>query len=63
MTKRVNGKGLAFSEYVYRPDVAASRGQRVVFDGGKIGIADHGDGWLRVFGGGLHYDFTGMTER
>ena len=63
MTKIVNGKGLSFTQHVYRPDVPAVKGQRVVFDGGKIGIADHGDGWIRIFGGGLHYDFVGMHDR
>jgi hypothetical protein len=60
--KRVNTKGLSFLEYAYRPDVPATKGERVVFDGGKIGIADHGDGWIRINGGGLHYDFVGMAR-
>lgn len=60
--KRVNGKGLSVVESVYRPDVPARRGDRVVFDGGKIGYADRGDGWLRVYGLGAHYDFVGMNR-
>ena len=60
--ERRNGKGLAVKEYTFRPDVPAVKGQAVVFDGGKIGYADDGDGWLRIFGGGAHYDFVGMTK-
>jgi hypothetical protein len=62
MRKIVNTKGLSFLEYEYRPDVPATKGERVVFDGGKIGIADHGDGWIRINGGGVHYDFVGMNR-
>jgi hypothetical protein len=58
-----NGKGLSFREYLYRPDVPAVKGQKVVFDGSKIGIADDGDGWIRIYGGGLHYDYVGMHAR
>ena len=58
--KRVNGKGLHVLEYEYHPEVPAARGQRVVFGGGKIGHADHGDGWLRIYGDGLYYDYIGM---
>jgi hypothetical protein len=53
-----HGKGHTCIEYLYRPDVPARKGERVVFDGGKIGIADDGDGWIRIYGGGLNYDFV-----